>query len=320
MQYNQASSKYTISVIIPVYNIEEYVDKCIMSLINQTYTNIEIILVDDCSQDCSGEICDKYANNDKRIIVIHNKFNQGLAETRNIGMHFAKGEIVSFIDGDDFLDLDAYEKMIALMDEDIDIVSCGINNLFPKSGIMHNYVSYKCHDVTRYSRNEAITELLSLKTFSFSCCDKIFRKKLFDCVEFQKGMVCEDVFVLYKLFKKSRNIVNLGQSKYNYVYRKDSLSRKKFDITKMNFCFAAEEIYEDIKTDLPQFENLGHAVYINNTVSVLEEILQTDDKKTFYKQIFKLKLILVKNFINIKNNNEISSQRKKYYYSMITKL
>lgn len=120
-----------ISVIIPVYNVEPYLRKCLDSVICQTYRNLDIIVVDDGSTDDSGQICDEYQNMDDRIRVFHKK-NEGLSSARNLGLQYVKGEYIGFVDSDDFIDEDMYESMLHEMKEDVDIVICGRRICFPK--------------------------------------------------------------------------------------------------------------------------------------------------------------------------------------------
>ena len=116
-----------ISIIVPVYNVEQYLSRCVDSLVNQTYHNIEIILVDDGSPDRSGEICDEYAKKDKRVKVIHQS-NGGLSDARNTALDIAKGDYLMFVDSDDWIEPTMYEEMLSFMEkEQLDLVECGIN-------------------------------------------------------------------------------------------------------------------------------------------------------------------------------------------------
>lgn len=124
-----------ISIIVPIYNVEKYLPKCIESIINQTYTDLEILLIDDGSTDNSGLICDKYASIDNRIRVIHKK-NGGLSDARNVGLDICKGKYISFIDSDDYIELTMYEKMIKIMiNQKVDIVSCNYNHIYNNNKI-----------------------------------------------------------------------------------------------------------------------------------------------------------------------------------------
>ena len=114
-----------LSIIVPVYNVENYLNKCIESILLQTYKNIEVILVDDGSTDLSGKICDKYKRKDKRVKVIH-KANEGLVKARKTGIEYASGEVVAYVDGDDWIEMDMYSSMIEHMDDNVDVVTSGL--------------------------------------------------------------------------------------------------------------------------------------------------------------------------------------------------
>lgn len=302
----------TISVIVPIYNVRDYLGKCINSIINQTYSNLDIILIDDCSSDGSGDICDKYALKDNRIRVIHNNINLGVSASRNIGIDLSKGDCISFIDGDDYIDFDMYESMISHLNDETDIVSCGFNNLFPKTGLTRDYVSYKQHTPTYYSSSEAMLEFLSLKAISLSCCDKLFAKRLFASIRFPVGKRCEDIIVMYELLKKSRGLFNIGLAKYNYIFRADSFSRSDFSKDKMNYCYMAREIYKNVKKELPEFKDYAHFFYLDSMAVLLEEIRKMQRDK-FLGEKIKLEALLICNFIKMVKNKKIDKWHKEFY-------
>ena len=128
-----------ISVVVPIYNVDKYLDRCVESIIKQTYTNLEIILVDDGSSDNSPQICDNWNVKDKRIKVIH-KENGGLSDARNVGLSFATGEIISFIDSDDWIEHEMFEKMLNRKKKDnSDIVSCGVKWVKEDGSLIRNH-------------------------------------------------------------------------------------------------------------------------------------------------------------------------------------
>lgn len=306
-----------ISVIVPVYNVEKYIEKCLDSVLSQTYSNLEILVIDDGSTDQSGIICDKYSKRDKRIRVFHKK-NEGLAAARNLALEYMMGDYVACVDSDDYLEKDMYECLMEKMHEDIDIVTCGINNIYPVDAHKRNYVSYRAHECSIYDNQEAIRELFLWKTISFSSCDKLFRGKLFEGVRYPKGKVCEDLPVLYKLVSKSRNIVNIGKAKYNYIYRSDSISRKSFYDEKIYFAIFSQKILIDIQKNYPDIIEEALAWYINNIVSVLEDIIQSPKRKDYNKQERQLRLILRRRVFDIIKNSYISRERKDYYYHLLS--
>ena len=129
----------TISVIVPVYRVEEFLDKCIKSIVNQTYHNLQIILVDDGSPDFCGEICENWAKVDDRIIVIH-KENGGLSDARNAGLAIATGDYIAFVDSDDWIEPRMYEVMLSIIKKErADIVACGFIDTYSQKSITHSY-------------------------------------------------------------------------------------------------------------------------------------------------------------------------------------
>lgn len=305
-----------ISVIVPVYNVEKYLRRCLDSILAQTYSNLEVIVVDDGSTDNSGVICNEYAKKDIRIQVFHQK-NKGLAETRNFALKYATGKYIACVDSDDYIELDMYESLLEKMDDEIDIVTCGVNNLFPQEMYMRNYVSYKTYTCRKYNNYEAIRELFFGNIISFSSCDKLFRKSLFEGIKFPAGKVCEDLPVLYELIKKSRNVVNIGKAKYNYMYRINSISRQSFYRNKVYFAVFAGNIVKDVKLRYPKLLKEAIAWYINNVAVVLEEITNSPNRADYYDLEKRLRKLILKEIFKILKNPYISKERKQYYCYMI---
>lgn len=253
-----------LSVVIPVYNIAPYLSKCIDSVLHQTYTNIEIIIVDDGSTDDSGQICDEFHRKNRQITVFHVEHG-GTARARNIGVCNARGEYIGFIDGDDFVDRDMYEDMLREMKPSVDIVTCGSYMDFPKGKHMSSGLAYVCSKAVTMNNVEAIEELLKCKNkrFCFSVCDKVFRRKLFDNILFPVGRTCEDLPVSYTLFTKSSNIVHIGAPKYHYYQRDGSTSRHDFYYRRVDEVLFTGEIYKDVTGRYPQLTMQAEALYVN---------------------------------------------------------
>ena len=203
-----------ISVIIPVYNVEQYVGRCIESVINQTYKMLEIILVDDGSTDMSGEICDDYSVKDSRIKVIHKK-NGGLSDARNAGIREFTGKYVTFIDSDDYISTHMINDMMdILLRENAEIIQCNFIEgekggcYFPTEG------GYDVYD------NHAIFELNETK---ISVCGKIYNRRLIENHFFPKGRKNEDEFYTYKCLYESNRTVLLHRQLYYYYKRPGSI-------------------------------------------------------------------------------------------------
>lgn len=213
-----------ISIIVPVYKVEEYLDKCIKSILNQTYTNLEIILVDDGSPDNCGKICDEYAKNDKRIIVIH-KENGGLSDARNKGIEIAKGEYIAFIDSDDYIEKDMFEILYNLSVESHSDISMVSYKEIQNEVIINENKEFT-ENIFEYSNTEAIKELLKDDKIKNYAWNKLYKKELFKEIRYPVKMAYEDVGTTYKLFEKANKIIWKDTPKYNYIRRDDSIVSK----------------------------------------------------------------------------------------------
>ena len=173
--------KNLISVIVPVYNVKDYLDECVSSLIAQTYKQLEIILVDDGSKDGSGELCDKYANDDDRIKVIH-KSNGGLSSARNAGLDVARGEFVGFVDSDDFLAVDMYQMLHAEMvkNEKVGICSCMIFQYYNCESRIYRK-EWNVSEPRFVREDNFVSDFISAKR-NFVICSKLFRADVIDSV------------------------------------------------------------------------------------------------------------------------------------------
>lgn len=238
-----------ISVIVPVYNAEQYLEKCIESIINQTYKNLEIIIIDDGSTDKSPEICDKYAAKDVRINLVH-KENGGVSSARNAGLDVFKGEYVTFVDSDDFISYDYVEKLYCSVIEnsaDISICNYKING-------------NKRHKLNRHGKTPAssfIYDYLSLTIETDECWGKLFNKSVVDSIRFDNYKVSEDsLFVFYCLI--NANFVSFVDE-YLYCYRVHNESV----INQSN----AEKRYEACLTAQVMLEHCENTPYCNKYIS-----------------------------------------------------
>ena len=233
-----------VSVIIPVYNVEAYIRDCVESVVNQTYCNLEIILVDDGSTDQSGKICDKLKETDKRIFVIH-KANGGLSDARNAGIDAATGKYITFIDSDDFVAVNYVEYLLGLIKEyNADISVCEYKETFSR-----NIEEYKIEkDEKRiFDGKEGTLNLLYQKNFTSSACAKMYKTELFSDVRFPKGKLHEDVAVMYLLFMNSKRISKGEEVLYFYYQRKGSIVNSEFNSRRMDYLTHTKQIIEKMK-------------------------------------------------------------------------
>lgn len=250
MDKNYIDKTPLISIIVPVFNVEAYVEKCIDSLIIQSYRNIEIIIVDDGSTDRSGEICDRYKEKDSRIMVVH-KSNGGLSDARNIGINMARGEYVSFVDSDDWVARDYVSEMYKLMVQtNSDITFCKFKKI---SKIKES--KRKTEEVHKiYFKEEAIKQLL-YQRISTSAWGKLYKADLWNGVRFPVGKLYEDVETIYLIFHKSKKVSSINKVLYYYYLRNDSIVNQKFTIKRMDYVENCRTLLKDVRIDYPQFEN-----------------------------------------------------------------
>ena len=218
-----------ISIIVPVYNVEKYLEECIDSILNQTYKNLEIILVDDGSTDNSGIICEDYAKIDSRIKVIHKK-NGGLSDARNVGIDKALGEFIIFVDSDDYIDRSMCEILFAYANKyNVDIVSCNFKRVFEDNIIEFNTPLFK-EKMKIFTSNKILEKyFLTLAPEIFATWNKLYKKRLFfadERIRFPVNRLHEDIATTYKLYAKSEKVILLNELLYNYRQRNDSIMKK----------------------------------------------------------------------------------------------
>jgi glycosyltransferase involved in cell wall biosynthesis len=216
-----------LSIIVPIYNVEQYLDRCIQSILNQTYQNLEIILVDDGATDCSGAIADSYAAKDKRIKVFH-KENGGLSDARNYGLEHVTGDYILFIDSDDFIVNIMCERLITVASSNnADIVSCNYYIYRGDDDISIHTMSVQDDKRTFTGIDMLRYYLLKTEPFDLNVVwNKIFKLDLFNGVEpvrFPKGRVQEDNFTIFRLFLNANSIVTVNEPLYYYVQRAGSI-------------------------------------------------------------------------------------------------
>jgi glycosyltransferase involved in cell wall biosynthesis len=203
-----------VSVIVPIYNVEPYLEKCLNSIINQTYKNLEIILVDDGSPDNCGKICDEYALKDKRIKVIH-KLNGGLSDARNAGLDIAAGEYIAFVDSDDYIAENMYEDLVGIAQKEAaDIVISGFYYI-KKNGIF----SYE-KSLEELNKEDILYQFLS-DNYHSSVCSKFFKAKLFQKLRF-KHIRFEDLFIMPSLILAAEKISFTPKAYYYYLHTNET--------------------------------------------------------------------------------------------------
>lgn len=211
-----------LSIIVPVYKVEQYLNRCVDSILNQTYRNIEIVLVDDGSPDRCGEICDRYARKDKRIKVIH-KENGGLSSARNTGFSVSTGEYIAFVDSDDYIAKDMYMEMIdALEFNGLDIISC---NAFIAKG-EHIIGQPGDGKITVYSKEEIL--MRSLCDYDNTAWNKVYRRQAIGNIRFPEGRLFEDTATAYLFFNNCNKTGHMDKAFYYYYRNPNSITQTAF--------------------------------------------------------------------------------------------
>lgn len=229
-----------ISIIVPVYNLERYLPKCIDSILSQTFTDFELILVNDGSTDKSGNICDKYARQDIRVKVIH-KENGGVASSRNAGLDIARGEYVGFVDNDDYVNEHMFEilynhaNMFAS-----DIVICDYIEVNQEGDSLSEYVKY--FQTQHFNNIEALHQLYTPNNITFVVpWNKLYKKCLFNNIKYKHGSINDDETVAHKLFYDNKKTTYVHLPLYYYIQRKDSQMSSSFNIQKLSAVYALKE-------------------------------------------------------------------------------
>ena len=214
-----------VSVIVPVYNVERYVQQCLESLVNQTLKEIEIIIVNDGSTDGSAEICNKYAKMDSRIVYI-TKENGGLSEARNVGLKYASADYIGFVDSDDYVDLDFFKVLYDLTQKNNAKISVGAIRRVDENNI--TYREDKSKEDTIFSTYDAMKSMLTAKGISNAVWNKIFYKALLNGEEFPVGKLYEDEFFTYRIIDKTDIVCVSSRVAYNYKINPNSITHGVF--------------------------------------------------------------------------------------------
>lgn len=229
-----------ISVIVPIYKVEAYLERCIGSIVNQTYKNLEIILVDDGSPDSCPDICDAWKEKDDRIKVIHKK-NGGLSDARNAGMQIMAGTYISYIDSDDWVANDMYEKMMYVIKKnDADICECQFEKT---AGIVKSNKEQQTDKVTILKKEEALKAVVEEK-INPVVWNKIYKREIVDQLYFEKGKYNEDEFWTYQAVERAEKIVQIEDVGYYYFFREDSIINETYNIRRLD---ALEARYQRMK-------------------------------------------------------------------------
>lgn len=270
-----------ISIIVPVFGVEPFLDECVLSLLRQTYEDLEIILVDDGSPDCCDRICDHYAALDPRIRVIHKK-NGGLSDARNAGLDVACGEYIGFVDSDDYVSSDMFAFLHSLMENtNSDISICGhvktSHNGKPRLFLNHKKVYVM-------DSQEALAKMLQLGLYESFAWNKLFRRELFDSVRFPSGHLHEDLYTTYKAFDKAERIAYCKQVKYFYRQRIGSILHTVYSPKYYDYIQASIEVRDFVEAKYPQIFQTASFAYYRARIFVFFSLLVARPQMLFNRE------------------------------------
>lgn len=242
-----------ISVVVPVYKVEKYLDRCVASITAQTYKNLEIILVDDGSPDCCGQLCDRWAQEDPRVKVVH-KQNGGLSSARNAGIAVATGAYVGFVDSDDYIHPQMYEKLYAaLVETAADISICNydyVDGETDKPDLKMREISpMKTEVLTRTQGYEKVSRIVTGYGFYVTAWNKLYPRSIFDQLQFKEGFIHEDEFFVHHLFARCNRIATIADALYMYVQRGGSITKTKVTVRSLHGAYAYLDRYQFLRQE-----------------------------------------------------------------------
>lgn len=300
-----------ISIIVPAYKVEKYLPKCIESLINQTYKNIEIILIDDGSPDKTGKICDEYAEKDERIKVIHRE-NGGVSAARNDGLSTATGDYYAFVDSDDFVSPEYCEKMLSELKRNNAEVALCKQKYFYEGEIPE--ISYEecCSHV--YSVEDILYKTVVYGAFYDCMGGKMYARRLFDNIRFPVGRVYEDASVIYKLCESSNGKIVLVENEYYYYLRqRDGSISSAYSIQKQKDDYTMiRERYLYLKDRYPNIRDGIIAGYIRTIVNIFQMSYTSNNVELINSEIFKTLELEIVDLVKTVDKNVLSEALNNY--------
>lgn len=268
-----------ISIIIPVYNVEKYVSDCIETIVNQTYKNLEIILIDDGSTDACPEICDGYALEDSRITVIHKK-NGGLSDARNAGLKIATGDFIAFVDSDDIISLNFCEKLLYVaLDYKADIVECGSFKFrdqaeFQNLAFERKIEEFDAETAIRFLMNDQLKQVV---------WNKLYKKEVVVKMFFEKGKIHEDEYWTYKIFGRAEKIIKIHDILYFYRQQTESIMAQEYSLKRLYGMEAREERIWYVSQNFPELTHLAVQTYWHSAFNNYQAIARNSHIDSDFK-------------------------------------
>lgn len=308
-----------VSIIVPVYNVENYIKRCLDSIIEQTYKNLEIIIINDESMDNSLSICEEYAQRDERIRIFSQK-NGGLSDARNTGINKATGDYICFIDSDDWVEKDYIQSGIDIvLKNNVKLVVFGYFNSTDKEDAI-TIKGWIDKEEKVFSKKEAIKILVEDENIKSHAWDKIYKKDLFDDIKFPKGRNFEDIFIMHKIFDKCENIAISKQPKYHYYIRENSIARN-YKLKNIIDYFDAEfERKRFIAKSYPELLEIQNRKLMELLLSYypkfdIDKSVSSNDKQKYKSTLKEYKRIIENECKNISLTGKFKIMYKLYSFS-----
>lgn len=299
-----------ISVIVPIYKVEEYLSRCVDSIINQTYKNLEIILVDDGSPDDCPKICDDYARKDNRVKVIH-KRNGGLSDARNAGMKVATGEYVSFIDSDDYISLDFIKVLYdTVVLENSDIVECSVVEFY-EDGHFDRYTDDL--NVSSCETIEGLSMLISENQFHQHVWNKLYKANQVLDIPFAVGKLNEDEFWTYQIFGQAKKITKINKTMYFYFQRSNSIMGNTYSSKRLDALEGKINRQKYIEQYFPELSNIAKVDLNMSFMFAYQSVLKWLSNEEKKKALIVLKRYIKQYHLSIKEILMLSGNIKKYF-------
>lgn len=295
-----------ISIIVPIYNVERYLRRCIDSIISQSYSNIEIILIDDGSPDECGKICDEYSKKDSRIKVIH-KENEGVSSARNLGLEIISGKYLTFVDPDDYIEKEMIEKLYEWIKKyEADISICGVIDNDENYNILRKT---KGKDIILLDRENTFKEFMEEYYFNSVCWAKLYRTDLWKNIRFnEKTKIAEDLEVLCEVFKKvNKTIVNTKECFYNWLCRSESATKIRYNEDWKKEIDMTKNIMKYIESTYPKIIDSAIKRYIRINIDCIIRVIKYNYN---LKEINELKNNIRPYFLRALKNKNISYTMK----------
>lgn len=300
-----------ISIIVPVYNCEKYISNCINSILEQSFKDFELILVDDGSSDRSFEICESFAKKDNRVRAIHQP-NSGVSRARNRGLDEAKGEYIGFVDGDDCVDKEMYKRLYKnLADNNADISICGIVNYFlKKNGTTEKVRQSQVDGFWIFSGEQALKEALQSRLYSVNPVNKLFKKKLFDKLRYPEGKISEDAFLIPVVISKAGKVVYDSKPMYYYLRRENSITTSNFSDRDWDVVEAYKNHLNMVSEKFPNLKKVAKFRYLWAYAYVIDKIMLSENSENYLRDFKKAFDFIKKNILEIIFNPYFSLKRK----------